>query len=267
MFLSPFSFAFCPFLLSCFLCGFPSSSVSSFLLPPSFSSSFPFHFFFLALSSFPIFVFLFPALLSSPFSCSFSSFGCPCSPLPSSVPLLPSSVFSCFSSLPLSSTLLSSIFFSSSFFASWVISFLYLFLLYQQFLQFLLFSFSSLFLSLACSFFFGPFSRALLLSFLLGFVSLSVFRYSFFRFPLFVSVISFFVSICFSFLSLTCLFLCSCGLSFVFRFSLLLPYFLLCRLHSSAVCIPPRFGYLLLAVRFGWVLPASPFLRLVPLLS
>ena len=84
-------------------------------------------------------------------------------------------------------------------------------------------------------------------------------------------MVSFLVSICFSFLSLPCLFLCSCGLSFVFRFSLLLPYFFLCCLYSSAVCITPRFGYLLLAVCFGWFLPASPlphpFLRLVPLQS
>ena len=205
MFFYPFSFAFCPFLLSCFLCGFPSSSVSSFLPPPPSFSSFPFHFFLLALSSFPIFAFLFPALLSSPFCCSFSSFGYPYSPLPPTL-LCAAPSFLRFSLAFLlflfyllfsDSTLLSSVSSPlSSSFASWVISFLCLFFLYRQFLLFLLFSFSSLFLSLACSSSFGPFSLALL-SFLLGFVSISVFLYSFFRFPLFVSVVSFFVAICF----------------------------------------------------------------------
>ena len=68
----PISFAFGPVLLSCLLCSFPLSSVSSFLSP---SPSFPFHFFLLALSSFAVFVFLLPRFLlsfSSPSCCFFS---------------------------------------------------------------------------------------------------------------------------------------------------------------------------------------------------
>ena len=68
----------------CFHCGFPSSSVSSFIPPPSFSSSFPFHFFLLArfISWGRLPDSSCPALFSSPSCCSFSSFGCPYSPPP-----------------------------------------------------------------------------------------------------------------------------------------------------------------------------------------
>ena len=85
--LSPISFAFGPFLLSCLLCGFPSSSVSSFLSPSS--SFFPFPFFLLALSSSPVFIFLLPRFMLSFFLPPAAlSFDCHYS-LPRSVPSFP----------------------------------------------------------------------------------------------------------------------------------------------------------------------------------
>ena len=84
--LSPISFTFCPFLVSCSLCGFPSSFVSSF---------FPLLFFFLSFSFLPprsVFISCvrlplssFLALLSSPSCCSL--FRLPLLPLPPYPPL------------------------------------------------------------------------------------------------------------------------------------------------------------------------------------
>ena len=267
--LSPNSFAFGPF-------SFPVSFVVSllhlFLLSPSSSSSFPFHFFLLALSSFPVFVFLFPRfmLLSSPSCCSFSFFRLlllPSSPLPSSVTLILSSVFSCFSSLlfilflPSFLPFLFSLLFSGpaifffvssplpSYSGSSVISFLRLFLLYRQFLPFLLLSFNCLFLSLAFSSSFTSFSLALLFLFL-GFVSLSVFRCSFLHFPfacfcvleLYGLVFRFFLLL-FSFSIFACFSVLTVSHSFLWASPFLSPLLLLfiCSLYSSSVCIPPRF--------------------------
>ena len=98
----------------------------------------------------------------------------------------------------------------------------------------------------------------------LSFLSLLVFRCSSFASLLLVSLywgslVSFFGSFSFSlFFLFLCLFLCSSVLSFVFRFSWLLPFFLLFSFSSSPssslflrpFCIPPRFGCRLLAVRF-----------------
>ena len=269
--LSPISFAFSPFLLSCLLCGFPSLSVSSFLSPSS-SSSFPFHFFLLALSLFPVFVYLLLSFLLPP-AALFLSFGCHYSlpPLPSSVPLIPSLVFSCFSSLLfilfLPSFLLF-LFFSLLFSGptvfsfvsssplpsssgSSVISFLRLFLLYRQFLPFLLLSFYCLFLSLAYSSSFTPFSLALL-SLSLGFVSLSVFSCSFFHFPFacfcvlelcglvfrfFLLLFSFSIFACFYVLTVCHSFFVSLGFSLPFSHSasFRLQLIFLRRLYSSAV--------------------------------
>ena len=255
---------------------FVVSSVSSFLPPPS-SSSFPFHFFLLALSSFPVFVFLFPRFLLSfllpPAAHSLLSVA----PTPPFLPTLLCSSHSFFGFLLLffSFLLLSFLLFIPSFLlflfsllfsdptvfssvssplpsssASWVVPFLRLFLLYRQFLPFLLFSFSCLFLSLACSSSFSPFSRALL-SFLLGFASLSVFRFPFACFcVLAICGLIFFVSICFSFLSLPLL--VSMFLRSVIHFlflsasplSLLLVF--LCRLNSSTVWLFSASGSLCL---------------------
>ena len=140
--------------------------------------------------------------------------------------------------------------------ASWILSFLCLSLLHRPFLSFLLFSFSYLFLSLAFSSSFIPFSFALLLSFLLGCAPLSVFHYSFIHFPLACFCVHAVCGFVFhlylllpSFFPFACL--CVLAVSFVFRFCFPL-------LFSLSDCIPPRFIYLLLAVCFCWSLPASP---------
>ena len=77
-------------------------------------------------------------------------------------------------------------------------------------------------------------------------------------------MISFFFSICFSFLSLSLL--VSMFLRSVLRFSFLsashfispLPLVFICSLYFSAVCIPPRFGCRLQVVHFLGYLPANP---------
>ena len=255
------SFAFGPFLLSCLLCGFHSASVSS-LLSPSPSSSFPFLFFLLALSSFPMFIFLLPRFLLSfllPPALPFFPLAAPTPspPPPSSVPLIPSSVFSCFSallfpssfsSLPLFSHLfvfycfLVCLFFSSSFLSSsystvfsfvssfplpsssgsLLLSFLRLFLSYLQFLPFLLLSLYRLFLSLT---FLPPSLPFLLLFslFLWVFVSLSVISCSFFRFPFACFCVLELGNLVFRFFLALCFCLCSYGLSFVFLSLAFLP--------------------------------------------
>ena len=235
---------------------------------------FSFHFFLLALSSFPGFVFLIPRFLL-PFLLSLAapsllSVATTPAPLPlfhsfllSFLLVLPSFLLFLFSLLISDPTVFSSASFPLPSSTPWVLSFLHLSLLHRPFLPFLLFSFSCLFLNLAFSSSFSSFSLALLLSFLLGFPPLSVWRFVFLRFPFACFCVLAVCGFVFRFYLLLPSFsplLVSVFLRSVFRFSFLSasPFFLPFRLSSSAVFIPPRFFYLLLAICFCCSLPATP---------
>ena len=194
---------------------------------------------------------------------------------PSSVPLLPFLVSSCFPSLLIFLPSSLPLFLSSS---PVLLFFPFLFLLLLVLRLFLFSVFSSsitgFFLSFSSHFLASSLGPPFLLLFsFFGFsfpFGLSLF---FFRFPfvcffvlgLFGLIFRFFLLL--SFFLYLCLFLCSSGLSFVFRFSRLLPFFLLFRfssftacsfIFSALFCIPPRFSCRLLAVRFLWCLPSTP---------
>ena len=261
--LSQVLFAFGPSLLSYLFWGFPSSPPS--FLPPysSFLFILPPRSVFVSCVCLPISSFhapLFSLLLL--FLSSFWLPLLPSSPLPSSVPLLPSSVLSCFSFPLLCSFCL--IFSSFSYPSVFSLSLLLLFLLLIDPSLFPPLSPVSSFLSVVnLSTLPSPsFSFILSVSLLfspLGFLYLSVISCSFFRFACF-SVIEPY-GLVFLFLYLCCFYILPVCHSVFLSFSFSLPV-------SPSTSLPLQFVFnrrvyyrfvcRLLVVRFLWSLPAPP---------